>query len=125
MGFWIYMLCISLLMPVLMVILGARFRRRPPKSINAFFGYRTRRSMLNRDTWTYAHRFFGRIWLVLGLVLLPLSVIYMYRCRGDDADAVSHAATVLCIIQLVVLAVPIFFTENSLRRHFDEDGNKK
>ena len=125
MSFRIYMLCISLLMPVLMIILGARFRLHPPKSINAFFGYRTRRSMMNRDTWAFAHRFFGRIWLILGLILLPVSVAYMCFFRGADADTVSHAATVLCIIQLVILIIPIFFTENSLRHHFDEEGNRK
>ena len=124
MGFWIYMLCISLLMPALMIILGARFQRRPPKSINAFFGYRTRRSMLNRDTWAYAHRFFGRIWLILGLILLPLSATYMTPLRTADANDVSHATTILCIIQLVTLIVPIFFTEGSLRRHFDDEGKK-
>ena len=125
MGFWIYMLCISLLMPVLMIILGARFRRRPPKSINAFFGYRTRRSMINRDTWAYAHRFFGRIWLILGLILLPLSVVYMCLCRRTDADTISRSATILCLIQLVILIVPIFFTEKAIRQHFDDDGNRK
>ena len=44
MGLWLYMLAVDLLIPLVMVIFGAIFTRRPPKNINGFYGYRTRRS---------------------------------------------------------------------------------
>lgn len=51
MGFWIFMLMMNLLIPLSMIGFGWMFLKSPPKEINAVFGYRTRRSMLNPDTW--------------------------------------------------------------------------
>ena len=59
MGFWIFIFVCSMLMPVLMIIFGQLFQKRPPGQINSVYGYRTKMSMLNMDTWDYAHRYFG------------------------------------------------------------------
>ncbi len=51
MAFWLYMLAADLLLPLLMALLGRRFRTHPPKEINGVYGYRTARSMKSRETW--------------------------------------------------------------------------
>ena len=56
MGFWIYMLIMDLLIPTVMVLFGRAFLKKAPKEINYVFGYRTSRSMKNRDTWEFAHQ---------------------------------------------------------------------
>ena len=53
MGFWIFMLVMDLLIPVTMVFIGKRFQKKPPKEINAMYGYRTAMSMKNKETWKY------------------------------------------------------------------------
>lgn len=45
MGFWIYMFIMVLLIPCSMIGFGKLFFKRPPKDINAVFGYRTNMSM--------------------------------------------------------------------------------
>ena len=51
MGFWIFMRVMDLLIPVTMVFIGKRFQKKPPKEINAMYGYRTAMSMKNKETW--------------------------------------------------------------------------
>ena len=39
MGFWIFMLVMDLLIPLTMAFFGKRFLKKPPKEINAMYGY--------------------------------------------------------------------------------------
>jgi uncharacterized membrane protein len=41
-------------------IWGLTWWIRPPRKINKIYGYRTNMSMKNKDTWDYAHRFYGK-----------------------------------------------------------------
>lgn len=50
MGFWIFLLVCSLLIPAVMIVAGFLMWKHPPKKINGFYGYRTTRSMKNQDT---------------------------------------------------------------------------
>ena len=51
MVFWLFCTGMSLLIPLMMLGFGRRFQTHPPKSINSFYGYRTARSMKNRQNW--------------------------------------------------------------------------
>ena len=125
MGFWIFMLFTSLLIPLTMICFGARFVSKPPDRINAVYGYRTRRSMKNADTWRFAHGYFGRLWRIIGWVLLPLSVIAMLPVLGKREETVGWTGAILMLVQMLVLIAPIFFTERALKEQFDESGRKR
>ena len=71
------MLLFTLMTPAVMIGFGRSFFKRPPRDINATFGYRTTMSMKNQETWKLAHRVCGRYWFICGLILLPLSVLPM------------------------------------------------
>ena len=77
MGFWIFMLICVLLIPFTMIGFGRYFIKKAPKEINYAFGYRTSMSMKNKETWIFAHTYCGRLWLISGLIMLPLSVAPM------------------------------------------------
>lgn len=125
MGFWIYMLLMDLLIPLTMLGFGLYFGKGGPKDINAAFGYRTRRSMRNRDTWEFAHRHCGKVWRVCGLILLPLSVIPMLLVLGRGESTLGTVGGIVCGVQLAVLIGSIFPTELALRREFDEKGERR
>ena len=36
--------------------------RKTPKEINYVYGYRTKRSMMNEETWRFANQYFGKAW---------------------------------------------------------------
>lgn len=77
MWFWISMFICNMLIPLLMVISGYLMYKHPPKEINGLYGYRTSRSMKNKDTWKFAHDYCGRIWVKAGMILLvPSTIIF-------------------------------------------------
>lgn len=120
MGFWIFMTVSDLLIPIVMIVFGARFRKSPPKSINTAFGYRTTRSMKNQQTWTFAHRHFGTVWLTVGACLIPISTIYMLLLLDKPESRISAFGLILCGIQVVILLVSLLPTELALKKRFDK-----
>lgn len=125
MGFWIFMLAMELLVPVSMILVGHAYVRHAPKEINGASGYRTARSMINRDTWEFANHHFARTWRIVGWILLPLAVAAMLSVFGRDKKAVGDFGLGLIAIQVVVLLASIIPTERALRKTFDENGNRK
>ncbi|MBR2444220.1 MAG: SdpI family protein [Clostridia bacterium] len=125
MGYLVYMTLVCVLIPITMLVIGIIFIKKPPRSINSIYGYRTDYSMKNQDTWDFAHKYIGRIWAVLGLVLLVLFtatsiLVYMFFYeRFDDICGL------LCLLGVAGLIVPIIPTEIALKKTFDKNGNKK
>ena len=125
MGYWIFMLAMGLLFPAIMILFGAVFTKTAPKKINYIFGYRTDMSMKNRETWEFAHKYFGKLWFRLGLLLIPITVIPMLFVIGNSENVVATVGLIVSFVNTVTLIVPIFFTEKALNRTFDKDGKRK
>ena len=113
-----------LLIPAVMIVIGAVFLKRPPKRVNGFYGYRTARSMSSQEAWDFAHRACGRIWRRCGVVMLPVSVLLLLPVFGRDVAVVGLWACVLVTVQCVVLIATIFPVERELKRNFDLSGHK-
>ena len=124
MGVWWYMLAMTLLIPSTMLFFGRRFSKKAPDKINHVFGYRTAMSMKNMDTWVFAHKYIGKLWIVLSLVILPFSVIVMLLCLGKSTDTVGYVGGAIEIVQVILLIASIFPVEKTLRRNFDKDGKR-
>ncbi|HCW04206.1 MAG TPA: hypothetical protein DGK91_06570 [Clostridium sp.] len=125
MGFWIFMFIMNLLIPLTMIGFGSYFYKKASKEINHVFGYRTRLSMKNRDTWEFAHHYCGKLWRKIGWIMLPISAIAMVFVFGKEIDTVGLYGGVLNGIQVSILLVSIFPTEIALRRRFDKKGRRK
>lgn len=124
-GFWFFMLCMDLLLPIIMFFFGNYFQNGEPKKINWAFGYRTRRSMMNQDTWKFAHEYCGKLWMRLGLILGLLTIISLLFVRGQEETIIGKAGAIVCYVQLAFLIGSIFFVERALKKKFDKDGNRK
>ncbi len=125
MPFWIFMLAMNLLIPATMIGFGAYFCKKAPRDINAFFGYRTPRSMASCEAWAFAHRMCGKIWLIIGLVILPLTVGGMCLLLGEPQDAVGLWGGLICVAQLVPLMATVIPVEIALHRNFYPNGDRK
>ena len=75
--------------------------------------------------WDFAHKYIGRLWFYLGLILVPITVIQMLLVIGGNEDTISMVGSIICIVALVVLIVSIIPTERALKKTFDKDGNRK
>ncbi len=125
MGYWLFMLAVSLVIPLTMIIFGRHFMHSPPKEINGSYGYRTSMSMKSRETWDFAHRYFGRLWFILGLILLPLSAAAMLFLLGESVKAIGNSSLIIMAFQLLFLIIPIFPTERALKKNFDRFGFRR
>lgn len=125
MEYWFLYLIIILVCPVMMIAFGKQFKNKAPKEINSFYGYRTRRSMKNQDTWRFAHHCFGNLWLRAGIATLPLSVLVMLFSFGKDMNTIANYALVIVVIQLIPMMLPIILVELKLKQTFDEYGRRK
>lgn len=124
-GFWVFMLIMVLLIPIIMITFGKLFSKKAPKDINYTFGYRTKRSMMNMETWMFAHAYIGKLWFICGLLLFPLSAVVMTFVFGKGPDTVGIAGGILTIVQMIMLIGTILPTENALKKSFDEYGRRR
>ena len=123
MGFWIFMLVMNLIIPVIMTGFGWYFLKGRPKEINHIVGYRTKLSMRNQDTWRFAHQYCGKLWFVLGLILLILTPLIMVL--GLKLDNNIDYGGIICTVQVILLVGTIIPTERALHRTFNKDGSRK
>ncbi|MEY8386256.1 SdpI family protein [Oscillospiraceae bacterium 38-13] len=123
--FWLFTLAYSLLIPGSMLLLGRRFAKNPPGEINGAFGYRTARSMRNRQTWEFAHAYSGRFWVRVGRPVLAVSLLWMALLFGKDVGTVGRFGVILTGLQMVPFLAVIPATERALKREFDDFGRKR
>lgn len=125
MGFWFFLFVMTMILPLLLVGLGRSFQRNPPKKISPIYGYRTRRSMQNEETWLFAQRYAGGLWFRCGIVLLPVTALVMLLAYAQEKDLLSGIVMGLMGIQLAVLCGAIPLTERKLGQTFDAHGQRK
>ena len=123
-GFWFFMLASLLLIPAVMVGFGMVCKKNPPKSINGWYGYRTKRSMASQEAWDFAHQVCGRIWRRWGIAMLPVSVLLLLPVFGRDVAVVGIWGCVEVTAQCVVLIATIFPVERALKENFDQFGHR-
>lgn len=124
-GTWLFLFLLDLLCPMIMVVSGFWFSRRPPKKINALVGYRTEMSSKNPDTWEFAHKFHGRLSLRWGVRMLVLTVVVMLAILPLGEEAATAVGLTAMFLQIAILIATIPVTEKALRNTFDRDGHRR
>lgn len=119
---WVFMLLMDMVIPFSMIGFGMNMMKGGPADINTLFGYRTVMSMKNKDTWEFAHKYFGRLWVKIGWLILPVSVIPLSFVFKKDLTTVATVGLAVMFIQLIPMLLPIHMTEVALKRTFDENG---
>ena len=123
MVFWIFMVIMLLLIPIIMIGFGKCFIKSAPKEINMLLGYRTSMSMKNKETWQFAHGYCGKIWYTAGRLLL-LSVLPMFLVIGKSEDVIGNLGLIIITVQTIFLVSSFFPTERALKKTFDKNGNR-
>ena len=96
MWFWWFILICDCLIPAIMIIAGRMMWKHCPKKINGVVGYRTKMSMINMDTWRFAHDHAGKLWWKVGIGLLgPTMLIHIpFYGASDDIDMMGGSIAV-------------------------------
>lgn len=114
--FWWLMFGFSFLIPLFMIIFGLVFWFHPPKNINTYYGYRTKRSMKDDKSWLFAHHYFGKFWFYEGLLVLILTIILMSFLYNQSVEQITWVSLSLVFGQSIFMTIPIIFTENELKK---------
>ena len=109
----VYVLSINGLLFALSII----FYFFPPKKINALYGYRTNKSMLNDDIWKFANQFFTKQLLVYTAISFVAALLFIYF-----SPKISWQPMTLMVLSL---AVSVIKTEQTLSKNFDDEGKRK
>ena len=96
-----------------------------PKTINMAYGYRTKLSMTNMETWKFAHDYCGKLWWKLGIILLILSFLIHIPFYGCSEEVIGNVGVCISTIQLIVLIGSIVPVEIALKKKFSKDGVRK
>ena len=108
-----------LTLPLPLLIVSAVFRIFPPKKINRFYGYRTKSSMKNQDTWNEANRFAANLMLIISVVYFFFIMLCVIFIQGREMQIWASAVSLFCLVFGV-----LFITEWRLKKLFDESGKR-
>jgi len=122
---WIFMFIVDLLVPITMIGFGSLFIKKAPGQINSVFGYRSSRSMKNKETWKFAHRYCGTIWRTAGWIMLFITMILMFFIVHKSVKLIGIFGGILCLLQSIVLILTIIPVESALKKNFDEYGRRR
>jgi uncharacterized membrane protein len=112
------------ILPLAMIVIGIIFYNRPPKNINFIFGYRTDLSMKNQKTWAFAHHLLGKIWMIMGSILLPIMCVPMFFVMRASESTIGILGAVLASISIFPLVISIFPVEKALEKNSHENGKE-
>lgn len=101
----------------LLFFIGYFYTKYPPKKINHFSGYRTRRSMANQQIWDYANRLSAKMICRLGIMLLFIGTVFYFLYEVDIVVLVTT------FVMLIGLGVGMYWCETELNKRFDKNGN--
>jgi uncharacterized membrane protein len=120
---FIFFIIITALIPLTIIGIGLIWRKRPPAKISMLYGYRTTRSMQNKETWDFAHHYIAKAWPLFGIILLPLSLPWPILFRNCGEDMLGTLVLIIVGVQMAAgLILPIVLTERALKGRFDEYG---
>lgn len=83
----------------------------PPKSINAFYGYRTNKSMRNQKSWDFEQLYSSKLMMKLGLMLTLMGMIGLIYTLSETVGAII--AVGMLIVTFVILTLKV---ENKLKK---------
>ena len=121
----IFYAVLTLFVPLLMVVCGVIMKKYHSDEPNSTLGYRTKRSMKNKDTWKFANELAGSIWIKWGTIVTVVSAVFdvIYFCINKKYTAGLMLFAV--IIQSVIMLLTFYPVEKALKENFDDEGIQK
>lgn len=106
---------------LILVLTGWLTRRYPPQKINSVYGYRTKSSMRNQQTWDAAKRYSSNLILFAGVALSCTGSLSLFLPESFPRPGIITGT----VLTIVMSLLPIPLTESYLKKTFDREGNKK
>ena len=101
----------------LLFILSIIFLKFPPKKINNWYGYRTHKTMLNKNIWDFANAIFSKNLLIYSGISFIGGLIF----ANFASKEISWQPMALVFLTVVVCIIK---TERALTDNFTEEGKE-
>ena len=125
MWFWWFMFVCNMLYSLLMIIAGRFMWKHYPAKINSVAGYRSSRSMMNKDTWQFVNENCGKRWWKIGWIMLLPTILVQIPVYGKSQEAIGWMGLAIAIVECTILLVSILPTERALKQSFTDEGVRK
>jgi len=109
------MLYTLFMIPILILVIGYLMFEYPPKKINWFIGYRTRKSMKNEDDWKFANQYCGKLWIKTGLIMLVMTLILFVLFYLNIIKYTENLLAIFVLVQVAIIVFPIFIVESKIK----------
>ena len=116
---WLTYFILDIIIPLVMLTAGALSVKKPPKSINAFVGYRTERSQKSKQAWDFAQKYFGTLFLKTGIAVFAVTLVASLAVLKSSEKVWSVECIILIMLQTISVFVSIVMTERKLKNKFD------
>lgn len=103
------------IIPVMIIIIGFWMNKYPPKKINWIVGYRTIKSMKDKESWEFANRYCGKLWIKIGIIMLVLSVILHIVSYFNLVIFSETLLDIIVLLQVVPLPLSAFVVEGKIK----------
>ena len=102
---------------LLLIIFAWYYKAFPPKSINFIYGYRTRKSMRNQETWDFGNKIGAEMMFYTGMATLVVGTV-AYFISPTWSLGISGFFLVVALFE------GIFWCEQQLAHNFDKNGKR-
>ena len=114
-----------LIVPLILLGLGAWYYFKPPKQINCSVGFRTYCNTGSQEVWDYSQRLAGFFYMITGGGLLVIMGIISLTFSSRRAMGMIITALVCVIIQLILVVALWFTLSKMISKAYDQDGKRR
>lgn len=93
---------ISILIGIIFVLAAIILQKNPPTDINAAYGYRTKRSMKNKELWDAGNRYSAEVMKQNGFIMMLIGSVISILFRYPHTIIAIMVVMVLLIIRLFI-----------------------
>lgn len=102
------------IVPFVFLICGIISQKKPPKNINSLYGYRTARSMRDKQSWDWAQKQMSVYFIFYAVASLVVGIALALLCRFlFDRD---YMPCVILLLQTFGIYIILFVIENNLKK---------
>ena len=120
MHFWLATFILNLMIPLILLLIGNFYLKKPITKLNWTRGYRTERSMQNQETWEFAQKHFGNNCYRTGFIFTLLTIVLMLSVFGQHPQTIGILGNTLGTVEGFTLVYVLATTEYALKKKYDK-----
>ena len=111
----LFMIYVIFIVPLLLLLTGLFMYKYPPNKINRIIGYRTCKSMKNKEMWDLANRYCGKVWLSLSQISFLITTLLFILFHFKIITFTENILLIIVFGQLTIMLLSVLIIEHKLK----------